>query len=433
MGGSKDQRPLQLLMRLNNSPSVPLLAKQDMPLLQAPDDALWKGSFNAALEPALRGAWRLAGKNLTELAAKVGDWPTIWNNIATLRTWLADTPGAIEAWRKFAAQPVPLDDAVEAEALAQLLDAEAGDRVDLLTTPFAVNDVDTLQARLAANPRSPQMPIDLARLGTADQPPPKGAYWLLDRAVPDSGKDLGIEQIPRVVGQVFLFGKQTDRAARLELITYRTELDQAKAVAAEVGGDALGAPGADEVTGDVPAAQHLLSWNWRLPDDTPPDKRLALINQQRGEILLNRWPELPQQLLGGKTPSQAATDPSQQVKLLAAILLLELAPDQVTSDFDFNQLRRKLGLPTQEAINPRHVSTAELPLARLGRVDVKSLSDDELIDLYRRADHYRHIARWSSWRTRCWPGRVSTSRLKKPRCTASWPRSSPTRSERSAI
>ena len=28
MGGTKDQRPLQLLMRINNSPSVPLLAKQ---------------------------------------------------------------------------------------------------------------------------------------------------------------------------------------------------------------------------------------------------------------------------------------------------------------------------------------------------------------------------------------------------------------------
>jgi len=29
---------------------------------------------------------------------------------------------------------------------------------------------------------------------------------------------------------------------------------------------------------------------------------------------------------------------------------------------------------------------------RLGRVDVKKLSDEMLVDLYRRADHYRHIA-----------------------------------------
>ena len=90
-----------------------------------PDDALWKSSFTLALEPAMRGAWRLAADRLSELAAKVGDWPAIWHNIAVLRTWLADTPRAIEAWRKFAAQDVPLDDAVEAEALVQSLDPEA--------------------------------------------------------------------------------------------------------------------------------------------------------------------------------------------------------------------------------------------------------------------------------------------------------------------
>ena len=84
-------------------------------------------------------------------------------------------------------------------------------------------------------------------------------------------------QIPRIVGQVFLFGKQTDRAARLELIAYRTELDDGQGVLAEIGGDALGAAGEEKVATHVPAVQHLLNWNWRLPDDTPPERRLALI------------------------------------------------------------------------------------------------------------------------------------------------------------
>jgi hypothetical protein len=33
-----------------------------------------------------------------------------------------------------------------------------------------------------------------------------------------------------------------------------------------------------------------------------------------------------------------------------------------------------------------------MPLARLARVDVKKLSDEQLVDLYSRADHYRHVA-----------------------------------------
>ena len=137
----------------------------------------------------MRGDWRLAAENLVELAAKVGDWPAIWHNIAVLRSWLADTPGAIEAWRKYAAQPIPLDDAVEAEALAQLLDPRPVDMVDVITIEYSVNDIEACLARLAANPRTPNMPIDLSRMGTREQPPPKGAYWLLDRDVPGQRRE----------------------------------------------------------------------------------------------------------------------------------------------------------------------------------------------------------------------------------------------------
>ena len=380
MGGTKDQRPLELLMRLNNSPSVPLLTKQDMPLLPAPDDALWKNGFNTALMPAMRGAWRLAAKNLVTLAASVGDWPVIWHNIAVLRSWLADTRATVDALHKYAAQDIPLDDAVEAEALAQLLDTDGADQVDVLTITYDIHEFEPLQARLAANARS-----------TEDEPPPKGAYWLLDRTAAESGKEIAHDQIPQMVGQVFLFGKQTDRAARLELVAYRTGLAQAQQVVGEVCGDALGATGAEEVTTSVPAVQHLLSWNWRLPDDTPPERRLALMSQHRREILLNRWPEMPQRLFGGKSAKHVAGDPGKRIKLLGAILLLELSTGQVASDFDFNELRAKLALPSGQPIDPKQVSLPDLPLARLARVDVKPLSDDELIDLYRRADHYRHI------------------------------------------
>lgn len=392
MGGTKDQRPLQLLLRVNSSPSVPLLAKQDMPLLPAPEDALWKSSFNAALEPGMFGAWRLAADNLTALAAKVGDWPVIWHNIGVLRAWLADTPRAVEALHKYATQPIPLDDAVEAEALAQSLDPDTIDQVDVLVLTYDLKDAEAAQARLAASPRALAMPIDLARTGGADEPPPRGAYALLDRPAAASGAQIMRKQVPHIVGQVLLYGKQTDRAARLEVIVYRTQLEQAQAALAEIGGDALGPIAGQEVTAQVSALQHALSWNWRLPDDTTPEQRLALMIDERREILLNRWPEMPQKIFGGRSASQAAGDPNLRIKLLAAVLVLQLATDQVAADFDFNLLRSKLGLPPQEPITPKQVSLADLPLVRLGRVDVKQLADEELIDLYRRADHYRHVA-----------------------------------------
>jgi hypothetical protein len=392
ISGTNDQRPLQLLMRINGSPSIPLVAKQDLPLLLAPDDALWKKGFTAAMEPAGRGAWRLAEKNLVELAARVGDWPAIWHNIAVLRTWLADSQGAVEAWHKFAAQQIPLDDAVEAEGLAQWLDTDAIDQVDVLTVTYAVNDVEALQARLTANERSLTMPIDLSRMASENEPPPKGAYWLLDKEASAKGAEVTLDQIPHVVGQVFLFGKQTDRPARLELITYRPEADQARETAAAIGGDALGAAGAEEVTTHVPAVNHLLSRNWRLPDDTPARRRFALMDQHRRAVLLDRWPELPQKIFDGKSAQQVAGDPAWRIKLLAAITLLQWSTDQQTSDFDWNALRAKLQCPPQDPVDPSNLALTELPLMRLARVDVSKLTDEQLLDLYRRADHYRHVA-----------------------------------------
>jgi hypothetical protein len=117
-----------------------------------------------------------------------------------------------------------------------------------------------------------------------------------------------------------------------------------------------------------------------------------LVREARTDVLLNRWPELPQKIFNGKTARQAATDVTLRNRVLAAILILELATDQVADDFDFNALRSALGLSTLGSIDGSHVSPLELPLVRLGRVDVKTLPDDALIDLYHRAQHYRFIS-----------------------------------------
>jgi hypothetical protein len=394
MSAGKDQQPLQLLSRINNSPSVPLLAKQDLPMLLPPDDALWSKGYTKAVDPARHGAWRLASNNLLELASKVGDWPTIWHNIAVLRTYLADTQAAVDAWRKYAFQnDVPLDDAVEAEALAQLLDAQAADRIDLVTLTYPAKDAETLIARVAGNPRMPQMPPELLRMSISnpDEPPPKAAYWILDRAVPPSGRDLKPADVPRIVGHALLFGKQTDRLARFELTAYRPELAQAQSVLGEVAGDTLDPPGPEEIDSSVSMMQQLLSANWRLPDDTPPEVRLELARAHRNEVLLKRWPELPLKILDGKAPREAVADPKLKIKVLAAILLLDLAINQ-GSQLDLNELRSQLGLSTLTPIPGKEVSAMSLPLARIARVEPSSSSDESLLDLFRRAEHYRDLA-----------------------------------------
>lgn len=231
------------------------------------------------------------------------------------------------------------------KALAQLLDRDAVDQIDIITLRYPIREFEQLQARLIAHSQTPRMPIDLARLGTEDQPPPKDAFFVLDRPVPATGAGITREQIPNVVGQAFVFGKQTDRGAMLEVVTYRTdEIELTRKSLADVAGDALEMP-VEEVSGQVPAVDHALGWNWRLPDDTTAEQRLALLTAQHTAMLSDRWTGFPQKLFGGKAPAEVAADPQYRVPLLAAILLLELSSDGALSDLDYNALRLRSSCP----------------------------------------------------------------------------------------
>ena len=398
LSGQQDERAISLITQLDGSAQLPLLMKESQPLAVAPEDALWKKGFESAMELLRRAQWLEATNKLLELAKSAGDWPPIWRNIATLRLWLAETPGAIEALRKYARQPLgssaapPLDDMVEAEATAQMIDADNADFVDVLTIPYPIVEFDRLIALLSTDSRLIRLPVDLARLATEDQPPPKAAMWVVDRTPPASGKGIAREQVPRIVGQIFAFGKQTDREARLELVTYRTdELTESQRVLSEVLGDTLGQAGAEVITTRTPAVSHALSWNWRLPDDTPIAEREALIGNERRKVILETWPTMKLKVLDGRSASEAARDPAMRVPLLAAILILELSSMSESQNLDYNELRGKLNLPLANKIDPAGVNVMVLPLARLHRLDAPKLTDEQLETAYARATHYRHV------------------------------------------
>ena len=179
LSGHKDERATSLVVNLDGSPQLPLLLKESQPLLPAPDGALWKNSFESAVEFVHRAQWMEAARRLLELAKSAGDWPPIWRNIATLRLWLADSKGSVQALRKFARQPLgssaapPLEDMVEAEALSQMIDADSIDYVDVLTVAYPVTNFDLAIAQIGTDARLLRLPIDLARLATEDQPPPR--------------------------------------------------------------------------------------------------------------------------------------------------------------------------------------------------------------------------------------------------------------------
>ena len=390
----KKNPALEMLMQLNRTEEIPLLLKQDHQFEPCAHDAPWRGEFEAAMRSARRGAWLAACESLSSLAEKVPGQPAIVKNVAILRGWLGQTERAAAAWHHYAAlDGVPLQDAVEAEALAQLLERGRKERmIPELTLTYRVTDMERLMERLLSDRRAATIPIDLQELATEDQPPPRAAFYLLNMPRPDSGVDLTYETVPRVLGEMYVYGKETDRDARLEFVVDRTpDIEGRRSALAELVGDLAAELQKEEVTGEMPASSAAAAWRLHLPRDTPYDLRVELARQLWREVLLRRWPEIPLPELDDKSPREASADARYRIRVLAAILVLELWGGRGGVGIDFDDLRRELGLPALGTIDPTGQNVVRMPMARLGRLDLSKLSDDDLLQAYGVASLNRHV------------------------------------------
>ncbi len=387
----KDPRPQELLAALCQAVDVPLLLREDFPLLAAPDDAPWKDRFHQAMEPANIGDWRTAADRLAVLAKELPNEPAVWCNLAILRGWLAEQNGCSEALRKYAklraSEEGGQEDAIEAEAMAMFLsDDPLGDRLDMLKLVWTVKDAERLNESLLSSPRCYVMPFDPSRFADGENPPPKGAYLLLDRPMPSTAENLSIETISSVLGQALLFGRQTDRLARLEVTGVSAdELPMVKQLIQEVAGDTVSREIMQEGVGHWSATQKLLRAGWQPPRGTKPEQLRPMLEQHAREAVLQRWPTQKLGILGRRSPREAAADPACQIKLQAVMLVLEFWAERLPGRPDVNELRTQLGLPVPGPIDPNAKPLMELPVIRLSRLTVEGLSDKDLIMAYYRS------------------------------------------------
>ncbi|MCC9607145.1 hypothetical protein LOC68_14305 [Blastopirellula sp. JC732] len=383
-----DDMAMQLLMRINSSRELPSLLKTDPTLAECPSDFPKKDEFEAALVEAGGGRWRKAISLFEQLKSAAPRNVALLENLAVLSATLGYNEAAIGYLHSYAAaaERSDFESAVEAESLAQLLSDEPGPQFDMVNVPFAVQDLEGVLEKLRVDDRASVLPIDVSQLADGDNPPPKVAYWLLDRAVPTSAEGLTVDAAPNVLGEMLVFGKETDRDARLELSTMKNDkFDETVATLREVCGDTIGAAGEEKKLGEIPKAESSLTWSWRLPDSVTAAQKQALTHERRRQALLDSWTAQPQPALDGKTALDAIGDAALRVKLAAAVLVLENAGQAQQWKFDFNELRQKLQLPTLEKLDATQVDVDSLPSVRLYRIDPATLDDTGLVKAYGRS------------------------------------------------
>ncbi|OJW10921.1 MAG: hypothetical protein BGO49_25785 [Planctomycetales bacterium 71-10] len=335
--------------------------------------------FDEALGWADRGLWERASAAFELLSGEPAAARAAETNQGLCRLRLADHAGAVAGIRRGLAGASATTDAVDLEALCQLIDPSVGpDPVEEVELSWTLRDRAGLLQRLRA---------DRSCVERVDPEAEEGddlEFALLDRPRPEDGATVAPADLPLVVGSAIVEAEALKLEAfddgRLEALT-----DRLTAIAGPT------VPPAHPKTrelGPVSRQSLVLDVACQPPAGLSPQEQRRLVGELAAARLRSQWPETPMPFLGGKTPREAGRAGGSEVPLRAALLLLE---SQATWGglVDWAAFREELGgVPAEPAIDPIDVELDRVHIGRLKFVDPHGLDDERLVDLRARASRW---------------------------------------------
>ncbi|MEX1039370.1 MAG: hypothetical protein WDZ51_01985 [Pirellulaceae bacterium] len=386
---------LGMVVRLNRSAELPSLLKLPLVVEECPSDFPNQAVFQQALADIHLGRWRKAHKQFEELRKSAPRNVAILRNLATLALMLGDHPAAINYLHTYAiaAERSDFDSAVEAEALARFLDQESPQMVERTKSIIEIANLEgfleklRLDSRVLIRPITPEMMTQM--VGYLQQTwvgegvdetlvPPKLLAALFDRPALEAEQEITPESIPHWISEVLVFGKESDREARVE---FRNDgigsSEPAERLMLEIGGDTLNAGSLTHQRDEVHFLAVLFHEEYNLPEDLSLDKRREVMAELRQKRVLEQWAATPIMELEGKSPRDVVGDTNFRLRLAAAIVRLETEAEMHEWDLDCDSIRTELKLPG--LISPYDpLSQKDASMPRLSRVDASQLSDDKL-------------------------------------------------------
>ena len=380
-----DQDPelLQILNEIQSAPSTPLILKQDFSLGKAPADVEWESKFVNVGRAMDRGQFRKALKFLGKIDDAFPDQPLVVRATAIVNGYLGRVEEMVTGLRRYSGlEQTGLLKAVEAEAIAQLFDGKPlAASVPIERVTFELSETEKVTELALSNSRMSSS----GNIGTdpfEEGPPPRHAFVVLDRDRVSSADDLTLENVPTVISELLVYGKQTDRPARFECITAKDErYDELKKLIDENFGEfVVGEPKATAI-GESNAMSELLEWRWHLPEGVTRTQHAEMVKAHRQTIILERWTQLPFGVLNDQSPEAASKESDLEVPLRALVLTLEnAAQGQFFNDELGEKLHKKLGLSDYETLKVDADQRISSPIEQQ-YLDYSELSDEQLIQI----------------------------------------------------
>ncbi|MEZ6095391.1 MAG: hypothetical protein R3C03_14370 [Pirellulaceae bacterium] len=382
------------LMQMVEYGTRSLLIKRNNMLSEPPEqESEWKKKYENAMKAARRGQFRKSIHLVRKALELVPDSSFLKKQLAKALGNQPDFDQIANAWKDVAAcDDLPYAQRVEAAAIAQMFHAVDEASYDVVDVVYEIDgSAEETMEGLLSQKRFVNEHIE-PHTSEDGTPPPKAAFLFLDRDAVDNAEGLSIEDIPVVWGQCMVFGRQTDRNPRLELVVAKREnfADVCRDFESLVGTKLNRLE--EKQIGQLSKLNDELEINWHLPEKIDRATYERLEKDQQFKTAKQVLPNLKLSFLNDRTLRELASTPEGQIQAHAVLAKLTMSLDGRPWIHEWaKEARDAIGLTEIEKRDVTEEQPLDSPF-EASFINLSSLDSDDLATTFMMAAKVQSIS-----------------------------------------